>query len=56
VKQERGKGAANMGKYQVISEERNNIGSVLFEGSLEECRTYARMYQWNVFPSLKFVN
>lgn len=42
--------------YQVISEEIENRGVVIFEGTLKECYEFRRNYRGNKYPSLSSVD
>lgn len=39
-------------KYQVISEEKDSRGKVLFEGNLCECYEFQRKYRGLKYPSI----
>lgn len=44
-----------MNKYEVISEEKNNRGTVIFTGTLKECYEFQRRYAGSKYPSLSIV-
>ena len=44
-----------MSTYQVISEERETYGRVIFEGTLKECYEFQRSYVGSKYPSISLV-
>lgn len=41
--------------YQVISEETETYGKVLFTGSLKECYEFRRTYKGRTYPSVSLI-
>ena len=44
-----------MKTYQVISEEKETSGKVIFEGTLNQCYEFQRSYAGSKYPSISLV-
>ena len=48
-------GENKMSTYQVISEEKETSGKVIFEGTLKQCYEFQRSYAGSKYPSISLV-
>jgi len=44
-----------MSTYQVISEDKETYGKVIFEGTLKQCYEFQRLYTGSKYPGLSLV-